>query len=175
MRPLKSTFGMCDMKIIKAGKKHSKEIIRLVTELISELGGKRFVINELEAIDFIERSIENGKYFAFLALDDRQNAFGIITAGESGAVYAGGPFGVIHEFYIAPKMRSNGHGNKLISKVKETATYMGWKRLEVGAPPYPQWKRTKGFYLREGFIEIGPRLRWIAEPFASRERKNRAT
>ncbi len=23
-----------------------------------------------------------------------------------------------------------------------------------------------------GFIEIGPRLRWIAEPFASRERKN---
>jgi GNAT superfamily N-acetyltransferase len=152
------------MKIIKAGKKHSKEIIRLVTELISELGGKRFVIDEINAIGFIERSIDKGKYFAFLALDARQNAFGIITVGESGAVYAGGLFGVIHEFYIVREMRSNGFGNQLIAKVKETATVMGWKRLEVGAPPYPQWERTESFYLREGFVEIGPRLRWIAEP-----------
>ena len=152
------------MKIIKAEKNDSKEIIRLVAALILELSGKRFVINEFEAIEFIERSIDKGKYFAFLALDDRKNAFGIITVGESGAVYAGGAFGVIHEFYIVPEMRSNGLGYQLIEKVKETAIIMGWKRLEVGAPPYPQWERTKSFYLREGFIEIGPRLKWIAEP-----------
>jgi GNAT superfamily N-acetyltransferase len=161
---LKIAFDMCNMKIIEAGKKHSKEIIRLVAELISELSGKRFVIDELEAIEFIERSIDKGKYFAFLALDDRQNVLGILTVGESGAVYAGGLFGIIHEFYIVPEMRSSGLGNQLIEKVKETATTMGWKRLEVGAPPYPQWERTKNFYLREDFIEIGPRLRWIAEP-----------
>ena len=152
------------MKIIKAGKKHAKEIVRLVNDLISELTGKRFVINEIEAIEFIERSIEKRDYFAFLALDDRQNALGIITVGESGAVYAGGAFGVIHEFYIVREMRSNGIGNQLIEKVKETAAVMGWKRLEAGAPPYPRWERTTNFYLREGFAEIGPRLKWIAEP-----------
>jgi GNAT superfamily N-acetyltransferase len=159
------SFGTCNMKIIKAEKQHSKDIIRLVAELISELSGKHFVIDEIEAIEFICRSIDNGKYYAFLALDERQNAFGIITAGESGAVYAGGIFGVIHEFYIVPEKRSNGFGNQLIEKMKETAVVMEWKRLEVGAPPYPQWGRTKSFYLREGFVEIGPRLRWIAEPF----------
>jgi GNAT superfamily N-acetyltransferase len=152
------------MKIIKAEKKHSKEIIRLVTELISELSGQRFRIDEAEAIEFIERSSVNEKYFAFLALDDSQKAFGIITVGESGAVYAGGAFGVIHEFYIAPEMRSNGFGNQLMGKVKKTATDMGWKRLEVGSPPYPEWERTKSFYVREGFVEIGPRLKWIAQP-----------
>jgi GNAT superfamily N-acetyltransferase len=152
------------MKIIKAKKQNSNEIIRLVTELISELGGKPFVIDEIEATKFIERASDNGKYIAFLALDDSQNALGIITAGESGAVYAGGAFGVIHEFYIAPKIRSNGLGKQLIEKVKKTAIDMGWKRLEVGAPSYPEWERTKSFYIREGFVEIGPRLRWIAEP-----------
>lgn len=151
------------MKIIKAEKKHSKDIIRLVTDLISELVGKRFVIDELEADEFLQRSNDNGKYFVFLALDSSQNALGIITVGESGAVYAGGEFGVIHEFYIAPEMRSNGLGNQLLEKAKQTAIEMGWKRLEVGAPPYPEWKRTKSFYLKESFVEIGPRLKWIAE------------
>ena len=151
------------MKIIKAEKQHSESIIRLVTELISELVGKRFVIDGSEAVEFIERSIDKGEYFAFLALDEKQNSLGIITVGGSGAVYAGGAFGVIHEFYIVPEMRSSGIGNQLIEKVKETAIVMGWKRLEVGAPPYPQWERTKSFYLREGFTEIGPRLKWIAD------------
>jgi len=155
---------MYDMKIIKAEKKHYKEIIRLITELISELGGKGFVIDEREALDFLERSSDEGKYFAFLALDDGQNTLGVITVGESGAVYASGTFGVIHELYIAPEMRSKGLGNQLLEKVKETAADMGWKRLEVGAPPYPEWQKTKSFYLREGFVEIGPRLKWIAEP-----------
>jgi GNAT superfamily N-acetyltransferase len=135
----------------------------LVTDLISELAGKRLVIDELEADEFIQRSSDNGKYFVFLVLDSSQNAVGIITVGESGSVYAGGEFGVIHEFYIAPEMRSNGLGNQLIEKVKKTAIDMGWKRLEVGAPPYPEWKRTKNFYFKEGFVEIGPRLKWIAE------------
>lgn len=152
------------MKIIKAEKKHSKEIIRLVSELISELSGKVVVIDEFEATEFIVRSRDKGTYIALLALDDNQDALGIITVGESGAVYAGGAFGVIHEFYIVPEMRSNGLGNQLIEKVKKTANDMGWKRLEVGAPPYPEWEKTKSFYLREGFVEIGPRLRWIAEP-----------
>ncbi|MFH0782975.1 MAG: GNAT family N-acetyltransferase [Pseudomonadota bacterium] len=151
------------MKIIRAEKKHFKEIIRLVTDLISELVGKRVEIDELEAKEFIQRSSDNGKYFAFLALDSNQNALGVITVGESGAVYAGGEFGVIHEFYIAPEMRSNGLGNQLIETAKNTAIDMGWKRLEVGAPPYPDWVRTKNFYLKEGFVEIGPRLKWIAE------------
>lgn len=154
---------MWNMNITKAEKKHSKGIIRLVSNLISELAGKHFLIDELKADEFIKRSIDSGKYFVFLAFDSSQKALGIITVGESGAVYAGGEFGVIHEFYIAPELRSNGLGNQLLEEAKKTAIDMGWKRLEVGAPPYPEWKRTKSFYLKEGFVEIGPRLKWMAE------------
>lgn len=152
------------MQIIQAGKNHYKEVIRLITELLSELAGTPIVLDQLESFEFLERSRSEGKYFVFLALEENGNTLGIITAGESGAVYAGGAFGVIHEFFIAPQMRSRGLGNQLLATVKATAIDMGWKRLEVGAPPYPEWKRTKEFYLREGFVEIGPRLRWVAEP-----------
>jgi len=34
-----------------------------------------------------------------------------------------------------------------------------WGRLEVGAPSAPRWRRTLGFYLNNGFKEVGPRLR----------------
>jgi GNAT superfamily N-acetyltransferase len=155
---------MRNMKIIKANTHHCKEIIQLVSELIAELSGKKFVVDEFEANQFIKRSINNGKYTAFIALDDCGKAQGVITVGESGAVYAGGAFGVIHEFYISPQLRSKGLGNQLIEKAKQTAIEKCWKRLEVGAPPYPEWQRTKSFYLREGFLEIGPRLKWMAEP-----------
>jgi GNAT superfamily N-acetyltransferase len=123
----------------------------------------RFFINQIETKEFLEQSIEDRRYFAFLVVDDNQKALGVITAGESGAVYAGGKFGVIHEMFIAPQIRSNGFGNQLIMKVKELAVDLLWKRLEVGAPLYPAWKRTKQFYLREGFVEVGPRLKWLTE------------
>lgn len=151
------------MIIIKANKNHSREIIRKVTELISELGGKPFVLDESEARIFIEQSIDEGRYIVFLAVDESENVIGIITVGESGAVYAGGKFGIIHEFYINAEMRSSDIGKQLIEKVKQTAADLRWRRLEVGAPPSPEWDRTKEFYLREGFQEIGPRLKWIAE------------
>ena len=32
-------------------------------------------------------------------------------------------------------------------------------QIEVGAPPMPQWQRTLDFYLRAGFVEVGPRLK----------------
>jgi hypothetical protein len=36
---------------------------------------------------------------------------------------------------------------------------MGWGRLEVGAPDVPKWKGTLAFYRRNGFDEVGPRLK----------------
>jgi len=152
------------MKIIQASKEHSKEILKKVSELVTELSGKPFVVDQTEALIFIEHSINEGKYVAFLAVDESGNATGLVTAGEAGAVYAGGRFGIIHEFYIDPGLRCNGIGKQLIESVKQTAVALNWKRLEVGAPPYPEWQRTKMFYMREGFQEIGPRLKWVVRP-----------
>jgi hypothetical protein len=33
-----------------------------------------------------------------------------------------------------------------------------WSMIEVGAPDVPRWQSTVDFYLRRGFVEVGPRL-----------------
>lgn len=151
------------MKIIEANNQHAKVIIQKVAELIKELGGKAFIYNETEIHGFIYDFMRKGNYIAYLAIDDFDKVVGIITLGESGAVYAGGKFGIIHEFYIDPAIRSYGVGKLLIEAAKQKSLTLNWRRLEVGAPSYPEWKRTKEFYLKEGFQEIGPRLKWLAE------------
>ena len=160
------------MKILQADNTHAEAIIQKVAELITELGGNAFVYNEAEILDFINEAMAAGKYMAFLAMDEVDRIVGIITLGESGAVYAGGKFGVIHEFYIDPGIRSRGIGKLLIEEAKRKSFSLNWNRLEVGAPPYPKWKRTKDFYLREGFQEIGPRLKWVANKCAAPDAGN---
>jgi GNAT superfamily N-acetyltransferase len=150
------------MKILEANNQHAKVIIQKVAELVSELAGQVFVYNEAVALGFIEEAMATGKYMALLAVNESEEVVGILTLGESGAVYAGGKFGVIHEFYIDPDVRFRGIGKLLIEAAKQKSLSLNWARLEVGAPPYPAWKKTKLFYLKEGFQEIGPRLKWLA-------------
>jgi GNAT superfamily N-acetyltransferase len=152
------------MKIVEANNQHAKVIVHKVAELIEELGGKPFVYSEAEILCFIDDAMDKGIYMAFLAINETEEVVGILTLGESCAVYAGGKFGVIHEFYISPERRSQGIGKLLLEKAKQKGLDLNWNRLEVGAPPFPVWARTKDFYLREGFQEIGPRLKWLAEP-----------
>jgi GNAT superfamily N-acetyltransferase len=87
---------------------------------------------------------------------------GVLMLNECAAIYAGGIFGEITELYVEPACRSRGIGPALTEAAFAFARARRWKRLEVGAPPQPQWARTRQFYLREGFIEVGPRLRWLA-------------
>ncbi len=150
------------MRIVKAKKNDCREIIQKVENLVSELCAEPFTIDESEVLPFLEKAISGGDYVVLLAKDQDNRMFGLITLGKAGAVYAGGKFGVIHEFFVDPVIRSNEVGKQLLDEAKKISEEFHWKRLEVGAPAYPQWCRTKEFYIREGFTEIGPRLRWMA-------------
>lgn len=86
---------------------------------------------------------------------------GVIMLNECMAIYAGGRFGEITELYVSPADRSKGIAPLLIDAAIKIGRRKGWKRLEVGAPDQPAWGRTLSFYLREGFEEVGPRLRRI--------------
>jgi len=152
------------MRILRATNSDIPEIIQNVEALVSELCDQPFKVDESEILPFLKNAINDCDYVVLLAKDQDDQVCGLITLGKSGAVYTGGKFGVIHEFYIDPTKRSNGVGKLLLDEAKKLCTEFFWKRLEVGAPAYPEWRRTKEFYLREGFAEIGPRLRWKAEP-----------
>ncbi|VCU58913.1 Acetyltransferase, GNAT family [Tritonibacter mobilis] len=84
---------------------------------------------------------------------------GVVVLNECAAIYAGGEFGEITELYVRPEARSLGVAARLVEAAIVEATRHGWHRIEVGAPPQPEWARTMQFYLRNGFEEVGPRLR----------------
>jgi len=93
-----------------------------------------------------------------LALVD-ETPVGLLMLNECAAIYAGGRFGEISELYVEPEFRSDGVAAKLIEDAVRLGQGRNWNRLEVGAPDQPVWKRTFDFYLRNGFAEVGPRLR----------------
>jgi len=97
-----------------------------------------------------------------LALDDDDQAVGILTIVESLALYAGGRIGVVNELYVVPEFRSEGVGKLLLDEAKALAESRGWLRLEVTTPgdDYP---KTLRFYEREGFVPIGPRYKYMLD------------
>lgn len=86
---------------------------------------------------------------------------GLIMLNECTAIYAGGVFGEITELYVMPECRSAGIAGRLMEEASAIGRMRGWKRLEVGAPQQPEWRRSLDFYMRLGFEETGPRLRRV--------------
>jgi GNAT superfamily N-acetyltransferase len=87
----------------------------------------------------------------------------MITVAQSIAIYSLGKFGIINELYVLPEYRSCGIGKLLLDEVVKLAKSKAWKRIEVGAPNQEKWQRTIDFYIKEGFIEIGPRLKRVLD------------
>ncbi|GHB27803.1 hypothetical protein GCM10007094_15210 [Pseudovibrio japonicus] len=99
----------------------------------------------------------NFRYWAYLARSQGE-LLGFITLAEKKAIYAGGPFGEIVEFYVVPSGRCAGIGKSLLARAVLKGQELDWPYLEVAAPHQPAWKTTLSFYLNNEFREIGPRL-----------------
>ncbi len=148
------------MSIQRATKTDAKIIVRLIKALLDELDGSPIEWDIVKAEDLCQTMIASEDYVVFHSTNGDGQVVGIITMAETESLYAGGKIGLVQELYIAPSMRSQKLGKLLIQKAIEYARDREWNRLEVGAPAYPQWARTKSFYIQEGFKEIGPRLKY---------------
>jgi ribosomal protein S18 acetylase RimI-like enzyme len=135
-----------------------KAHLELIQELLIELTGNE---DDLDA----EKILNDLKYFSdnfiLLFLKLNKNIVGVITIQEAFAFYAGGKYGIINELYIKPKFRSRGFGKFLIKETIKIAKEKNWKRIDVTAPPENKWKRTKEFYIRNGFQFTGPKLKYL--------------
>lgn len=105
--------------------------------------------------------LSKGENFWALVAEFNGDIIATLNINECAAIYAGGAFGEISEFYIKPEFRSKGVGAGLIEAAKSFGADKGWTILEVGAPSPEQWQRTIDFYLKNGFTAIGPRLEII--------------
>ena len=97
-------------------------------------------------------------YTALLAIAPGGAVGGVVGLNECKAIYAHGTFGEIAELYVEPGYRSEGVGGQLIDAAVALGESRGWSMIEVGAPDVPRWQRTVDFYVKRGFIEVGPRL-----------------
>jgi GNAT superfamily N-acetyltransferase len=134
-------------------------LLSLSKKLFDEIGHQFPIADNNQARAFCRSLLNNEDYVVFIASDSKNFACGMITLSEGLSVYVGGKFGIIREFYVIKQKRSAGIGKALIHSAVEFARSKGWKRLEVTPPHKEEWPRTYSFYMREGFIEIGPRLK----------------
>jgi GNAT superfamily N-acetyltransferase len=148
------------IRVVQAGVAERDTVLALVEKLLREL---EETPDEFEGID--RRRVERDRraagerFTAFLALNPKGDAVGVLTLFEAFAIYAGGNYGIIDEMYVEPEYRSRGVGGKLLQAVKDHGAARGWMRLDVAAPPEKRWERTVRFYEAQGFVFTGPKLR----------------
>jgi GNAT superfamily N-acetyltransferase len=136
-------------------------VFDLVGLLLAELSDDDDEFHGLDRDKILADWKRNAERFtAFIAHSDQGALIGVITLTETFAIYAGGCYGVIDELYVAPEFRSRQVGRMLLEQVKEHGRTRGWQRIDVTAPLGTKWRRTVDFYLREGFVHTGPKLRY---------------
>jgi GNAT superfamily N-acetyltransferase len=130
-------------------------ISKLLCELYPELSAQ---YRPAATVATARQLLDDTAYVALLAVAPDQTIGGVVGLNECKAIYAHGAFGEIAELYVEPDFRSEGVGGQLVDAAVMLGKSRGWSLIEVGAPDVPRWQRTVDFYLRQGFVTVGPRL-----------------
>ena len=135
--------------------------LKYVLELLAEL---RETPDEDAGVDsrkvIEDWSTARDRHTVFAAFDG-DRVVGVVTLDECFAIYANGNYGIINELFVVPPYRSKGVGKMLLDRVVSFARQKGWRRIDVTAPLGDAWQRTVDFYLREGFVHTGPKLKFL--------------
>ena len=122
-------------------------------EEIAERTGAQEVESDPEALTLLcLKLLEEEHYTSLIATEEESGrTLGVANLCESFALYAGGNFGIIQEFYVLPAYRSQDVGAALLGAVADLARSRSWTRVELCTPPVPEFSRTLGFYERYGY------------------------
>lgn len=146
---------MQNFKIIPAEADHYSEIANMLkrfSEEIEQQIGQKVDLGGNYVEMLCRESSKTAGCTLFVGLLDKE-VVAFIHIVESFALYTGGKFGIIQEFYVKENYRSQGYGKKLLDHSKYFALKNRWKRLELATPPLPEFNSSLKFYQREG-LEI---------------------
>ena len=153
-------WGSMTVHLTRAEPHESEAIATMVGELLREIMAlvrdKSFVFEYAETVGRARTWMKEGRYTVVLARVDA-TPVGFLALSESYALYTGGVYGTIPEFYVRPMYRSQGIGAALLAEATQIGWQRGWIRLEVTTPPLPQFHRTLSFYQRNQFTISGGR------------------
>ena len=149
-------------RIIRASSEQLGVVLVLVERLLAELSDQGNPSEALDCAGIVPQLIAaSDRFIAFLALNEEGTPIGVVTLTEAVAVYAGGLYGIISELYVEPAYRSTGIRRELLKVVHAEARSRGWTRVDVAAPPASRWDRTFRFYVQNGFVFTGRKLKYL--------------
>ena len=147
------------MQIRPAQSQDADQVGILISRLLCELYPQLSEQYQPEAtIATARRLLDDRAYCALLEVVGDVDIGGVVGLNECKAIYAHGAFGEIAELYVEPRFRSAGVGRQLVEAAVAHGCSRNWSMIEVGAPDVPRWQSTVDFYVRRGFVEVGPRL-----------------
>lgn len=141
------------------------DVASAVAALLAELGGTP---PEGEAMKATARElIEDREAGTVLVAESAEDGIvGAIAVNWPVAIHAVGAYGLIQDLWVHPAWRSRAVGASLLGAVGRIAGARGVGRIEVGLPRegFAAIEATAGFYRRNGFEPLGPRMRLIVRP-----------
>jgi GNAT superfamily N-acetyltransferase len=106
--------------------------------------------------EIVSDFLDKGEIIAAVVSD---TIIGFITYIVTNAIYAKGKLGVVNELYIVPEFRSKKVGQKLLDYVLSIAKKEDWKRIELDTPRPDVSEKALNFYINEGFVTSGFRMK----------------
>ncbi len=141
----------------------------LAHRLLSDVDAPRFDPQGYAAVAGELLGSDSG-FIAYLAVTDEEDeadgaekVVGLITLAETCALFSGGHFGELQEFFIDPAYRSGGLGQRMLRFAVEEGKRRNWQRLQVNAPAPEKSQRSYDFYKKAGFEDIGPLMRYFLD------------
>lgn len=140
-------------------------VLDRVGRLLAELSGNPGAGTPVGADDVCRSFLDDdgmGAVFLAQVVPDLR-VVGVITVSVQTAIRIGGPYALIQELWTDPECRSLAIGARLIQRVVEYCNEKQLSTIEVGLPGtrFPGLERTHAFYLRNGFVDLGVRMRKI--------------
>ena len=134
-----------------------EDVLTLVRGLLIELGGSPAPAQAQELSGVFNSLVSGSAGFVVIA-EVEGVARAACTASYVTALRTAGRYCILQEMFVEPESRGSGVGQTVIEFALEHAAANGCEVVELGTPR--NGFRAIQFYEREGFENIGARMRW---------------
>jgi len=116
------------IKIIKAGKKHIKDV-GILFDLYRQF--YKYESNLIESTNYIKDRINNNESTIFIAISDADEAIGFVQLYETFGSLDLGKIIILYDLYVKENHRKNNIGRQLMIKSHEYAKKINAKRIQL--------------------------------------------
>lgn len=135
-----------------------------VEALLDELGGRKPTPEELRGE--VEALLADREGGSLLVAEAEGGAIvGVLSASWQRAIHVPGVYATIQDLWVDPGWRSRKVGAGLVEGMASLCRERDVARIEVGLPreTFEAIAATRGFYERNGFAHLGPRMRRLLD------------